>query len=65
MKVKKENVLDKEVVQIYLSRDEAENTNIKEKVNEIKANNKNVVLFVSGEEDIRTALQFIISRQAV
>jgi len=65
MKVKKENVLDKEVVQIYLSRDEAENTNIKEKVNEIKANNKNVVLFVSGEEDIRTALQYIISRQAV
>lgn len=65
MKVQKENILDEEVVQIYLSSNEAQDSAITERINEIKQNNRNVVLFVSGQEDIKATLQYIINKQAV
>ena len=65
MKVQKENILDEEVVQIYLSSNEAQDSAITERINEIKQNNRNVVLFISGQEDIKATLQYIINKQAV
>ena len=65
MKVQKENILDEEVVQIYLSSNEAQDSAITERINEIKQNNRNVVLFISGQEDIKASLQYIINKQAV
>ena len=65
IKVQKENILDEEVVQIYLSSNEAQDSAITERINEIKQNNRNVVLFVSGQEDIKATLQYIINKQAV
>lgn len=65
MKVQKENILDEEVVQIYLNSNEAQDSAITERINEIKQNNRNVVLFISGQEDIKATLQYIINKQAV
>lgn len=65
MKVQKENILDQEVVQIYLGKNEAQDAEITARINEIKQNNKNVVLFVSGQEDMKTTLQYIINKQMV
>ena len=65
MKVQKTNLLDSEVVQIYVSENEAEDINIKTKIDEIKQEHKNVVIFVSGKEDIKSTLQYIINKQAV
>lgn len=65
MKVQKENILDQEVVQIYLGKNEAQDAEITARINEIKQNNKNVVLFVSGQEDIKATLQYIINKQMV
>ena len=65
MKVQKTNILEKEVVQIYLSERESENSDINKEINEIKQNNKNVVIFVSGKDDIAATLQYIINKQAV
>lgn len=65
MKVQKTNILEKEVVQIYLSERESENSDINKEINEIKQKNKNVVIFVSGKDDIAATLQYIINKQAV
>lgn len=65
MKVQKTNILDDEVVQIYISKSESENDDIDKKINEIKQKNKNVVIFVSGKDDIAATLQYIINKQAV
>lgn len=65
MKVQKTNILDKEVVQIYMSEGEAEDTDVNKKINAIKQENKNVVIFVSGKEDIADTLQYIINKQAL
>ena len=65
MKVQKENILDQEVVQIYLGKNEAQDAEITARINEIKQNNKTVVLFVSGQEDIKATLQYIINKQMV
>jgi len=65
MKVQKENILDQEVVQIYLGKNEAQDAEITARINEIKQNNKNVVLFVSGQDDIKATLQYIINKQMV
>lgn len=65
MKVQKTNILDDEVVQIYISKSESENDDIDKKINEIKQKNKNVVIFVSGKDDIASTLQYIINKQAV
>ena len=65
MKVQKTNILDNEVVQRYISKSESENDDIDKKINEIKQKNKNVVIFVSGKDDISATLQYIINKQAV
>lgn len=65
MKVQKTNILDDEVVQIYISKSESKNDDIDKKINEIKQKNKNVVIFVSGKDDIASTLQYIINKQAV
>lgn len=65
MKVQKTNILDDEVVQIYISKSESENDDIDKQINEIKQKNKNVVIFVSGKDDIAATLQYIINKQAV
>lgn len=65
MKVQRVNILDEEVLQIYLSENEAKDENINLEINEIRHYNKNVVIFVSGNEDIATTLQYIINKQAL
>lgn len=64
MKIQRANILDKEVVQIYLSKDEIEEIKVNKKIDKIKQENKNVVIFVSGKDDIATTLQYIINKQA-
>ena len=65
MRVQRVNILDEEVIQIYLSENEAKDENINLEINEIRHYNKNVVIFVSGNEDIATTLQYIINKQAL
>lgn len=64
LKVKRVNFSKYAVVQIYLSENESKNVEINNAINEIKQKNKNVVIFVSGEEDIKTTLQYIINKQS-
>lgn len=65
MKVKKVNILGKDVLHVYLHKDEETNSNIIADINEMKQQNQNVVLFVSGNEDIKSTLQYIINKQAI
>ena len=51
MRIKEQQICNKKVMQIYLKKQEAENSEIKEKIKNIKMENINVVLFVSGDAE--------------
>ena len=60
MKVQENKIENKKVIQIYLSEDEKSDTDIQEKIKQIKAENRNVVLFVSGDKEPRQTLKEMV-----
>lgn len=65
MKVQKTKILNQDVVQIYITEKEEDNDNIKHKIENLKKENKKVVIFVSGKEDVASTLQYIINKKAM
>lgn len=69
MKMLEKEIENKEVTQVFISKQEAEDDNIKKIINELKKGNKNIVVFVSGinkaEETLKVMLQFMQNKIAV
>lgn len=65
MKVQKVKILKQDVVQIYITEKEENNDDIKHKIENLKKENKNTVIFVSGKEDVASTLQYIINKKAM
>lgn len=65
MKIQKAKILNQDVVQIYIAKKEESNDEIKQKIEKLKKENKNIVIFVSGKEDAPSTLQYIINKQAM
>lgn len=64
MKVQKVKILNQDVVHIYITEKEENNDDIKDKIENIKKENKKTVIFVSGKEDVASTLQYIINKKA-
>ena len=50
-----------EITQIYLSEEEHKNEDIQMQVRQIKEKNNNVVLFISGAEEMKKILEYIVN----
>lgn len=60
MKIQEKQIEHKRVIQIYLTKKEKEDKEIQEKIEQIKAENKSVVLFVSGDKEVEKSLKAMI-----
>lgn len=49
MKIQKFNFENNEIVQIYISKQEKENSKIIEKINQLKKQHSNISIFINGE----------------
>ena len=63
MKIQKVKILNQDVIQVYINKKEENNDEIKYKIEKLKQENKNIVIFVSGEKDIEATLQYIINKK--
>lgn len=60
MKIKENQIENKKVMQIYLSKEEKENNEVQKKIEKIKKEKGNIVLFTSGDEEVEKALKDMI-----
>ena len=60
MRVQEHKIKNKNVIHIYVSEQEKQDANIQEKINQIKAENNNVALFVSGDEEPEKILKEMV-----
>lgn len=60
MKIQEKQIEHKRVIQIYLTKKEKEDKGIQEKIEQIKAENRSVVLFVSGDKEVEKSLKAMI-----
>lgn len=60
MKVQKVNVDNKMVTQVFISKSEAEDITIQEKIKELKKEEINVVVFSAGEIDTAKTLKYML-----
>lgn len=61
MKINRLEIGKDKIIQVYLSNEENKSEEIKEKLNEIKNTNKNIVLFVGGINDTKETLEYIVN----
>lgn len=61
MKTKEIKIENKIVIQIYLSKEEKANTEIQKEIQQIKEKNKNVVIFISGDEKPNKILENMVN----
>lgn len=60
MKIQEKTITNKKVIQIYINKQELENNEVKEQIKQIKAQNTNVVTFVSGDNETRKVLKDMV-----
>ncbi len=60
MKIKENQIGNKKVIQIYLTKEEKENKKVQDKIEKIKKEKKYIVLFTSGDKQIEKALKDMI-----
>lgn len=60
MKIKENQIENKKVMQIYLSKEEKENNAVQKKIEKMKKEKGNIVLFTSGDEEVEKALKDMI-----
>lgn len=60
MKIQENNIENKKVVQIYLSKKENDDSGVKEKISQIRAKKINVVVFVSGDNEAKETLKQMV-----
>ena len=60
MKLQEHKIDNKKIIHIYLNEQEKQDSELQEKIDKIKAENNNVVLFVSGNDEPERALKEMI-----
>lgn len=60
MKVKKVDILGKEIFQIFVSKEDSQKSKIQEELERLKEQLENVVIFWSGEVETERALKSIV-----
>lgn len=60
MKVKKVDILGKEIFQIFVSKEDSQKSKIQEELERLKEQLENVVVFWSGEVETERALKSIV-----
>ena len=60
MRIRESKISNKKVIQIFLSKEEENDKDIKNKIQEIETRNENIVLFISGNMEIDVILQEMI-----
>lgn len=60
MIIRENQIENKKVMQIYLSKEEKENNEVQEKIEKIKKERGNIVLFTSGDEKVEEVLKNMI-----
>lgn len=60
MRIQENRINNKKVIQIYLSKQEENDAEIKSKIQEMEDRKENVVLFVSGDTEINKALKEMV-----
>lgn len=60
MRISENQIENKKVMQIYLSKEEKENNEVQEKIEKIKKERGNIVLFTSGDEKVEEVLKNMI-----
>lgn len=61
MKINRLEIGKDKIIQVYLSSEENKNEAIKAKLDEIKNTNNKIVLFVSGTDDTKETLEYIVN----
>lgn len=61
MKIQKFNFENNEIVQIYISKQEKENSKIIEKINQLKKQYLNISIFINGESDTVKTIKEILN----
>lgn len=60
MKIQKFDFENKQIIQIYISKQEQENSKIIEEINQLKKQYSNISIFISGENDtVRTIKEML------
>lgn len=60
MRIQENRINNKKVIQIYLSKQEENDAEIKSKIQEMEDRKENVVLFISGDTEINKALKEMV-----
>ena len=60
MKIKENKNKNKKVIQIYLSKEESTKGDVQNNIQKIREKNKNVVIFVSGNNETKKVLENMI-----
>lgn len=60
MKIKENKIENKKVIQIYLSKEESTKGDVQNNIQKIREKNKNVVIFVSGNNETKKVLENMI-----
>lgn len=61
MKIQKFNFENNEIIQIYISKQEKENSKIIEKINQFKKQYSNISIFINGENDTVKKIKEILN----
>lgn len=61
MKIQKFNFENSEIVQIYISKQEKEDSKIIEKINQLKKQYLNISIFINGESDTVKTIKEILN----
>lgn len=61
MKIQKFNFENNEIIQIYISKQEKENSKIIEKINQLKKQYLNISIFLNGENDTVKTIKEILN----
>lgn len=60
MKIQESIIGNDKIIQIYLNQEENDNSEIRQKIEKLKEDNK-VVLFISGENEIKQTLKNMVN----
>ena len=61
MEIQKFNFENNEIIQIYISKQEQENSKIIEEINQLKKQHSNISIFINGENDTIKAIKEMLN----
>ena len=61
MKIQKFNFENKQIIQIYISKQEQENSKIIKEINQLKKQYSNISIFINGENDTIKTIKEILN----